>query len=262
MNRNPKGVEEQRIPASKTNPFEELTVPEEVNLFYLVVNRKGSDKVMFRHNFDASKTFIIPPQRLREALRTLSAELAPYETDCQIVKRGELPFILVWSEYLAVIAAATHYTPTLHTSLRKILRFLEEEYLLVIQDGSSDLTGHVPIVERVKDELRPALLRKHFPPPPPLQVLTDEATNYYFSTTSDLIEQFDAIHVSSKGFQLLLDHESLEKDQIDMLMFTLKDKIASLTELSILLNIPIKKLALFLRHLNLVELVFLFSTPL
>lgn len=262
MNWNPKEAEKQRIPDSKTDPVEELTAPEEVNLFYLVVNRKGSDQVMFKHNFDASKTFIIPPQRLREALRTLSTELAPYETDCQIVKRGELPFILVWSENLAVIAAATHYTPTLHTSLRKILRFLEEEYPHVIRDGSSDLTGHVPVVERVKDELRPALLRKHFPPPPPLQVLTDEATNYYFSTTTELIEQFDSIHVSSKGFQLLLNRESLEKDQIDMLMFTLKDKIASLTELSILLNIPIKKLAVFLRHLNLVELVFLFSTPL
>ncbi|MFQ6123888.1 MAG: hypothetical protein ACE5R6_04675 [Candidatus Heimdallarchaeota archaeon] len=258
----PQGVEEQKIATSKTDPVEELTAPEQTNLFYLVVNRKGSDQVMFKHHFDTSKTIIIPPQRLREALRTLSTELAPYETDCQIVKRGELPFILVWSENLAVIAAATHYTPMLHTSLRKILLFLEEEYLHVIQDGSSDLTGHVPIVERVKDELRPALLRKHPPPPPSLQVLTEEATNYYFSTTSGLIEQFDSIHVSSKGFQLLLDRESLEKDQIDMLMFTLKDKIASLTELSKLIDIPINKLALILRHLNLLELVILFSTPL
>ena len=258
----PKEVEEQKMHSSKIEPVEESVVPEgDIDIFYLVVMRKGSDDVIFEHKFDALTTLTIPPQRLREAIRTLSVEIAPYETDCQIVKRGDLPFILVWSMNLGAIAVVTHYTAELLNSFQQILQYFEEAYPDVVKEGG-DLSGHVPIVERVKDVLKPALLRKHLPPPPPLQILTLEAINYYFSTTTKQIEQFNSFHAPSKGFQCLLERNDLEQKQITNLMRWLLDNLSTLQELSDRFKIPLEKLTLVLRHLNLFELVSLFSTPL
>ena len=238
----------------------EKIAPEDVNIYYIIVKRKESDEAIFEHRFDSSTIPIPPPHRLREAVRTLSAEISPLETSYQIIKRGDLPFLLVWSENLGAVAAVTRYTPTLKASCQQILEFFEMTYPDVVKEGG-DLSGHVPTVEHIKDALMPALLQVQSPPPP-VQILAYESTNYYFSSTTNQIGEFTSIYAESKGFQRLLDREKIETAQIVTILITLKDTLVSLKELSEQFKVSTKKLAGVLRHLNLFELVSLYSTPL
>ncbi len=238
----------------------EKNAPEDVNIYYLIVKRKESDEAIFEHRFDSSTMPIPPPHRLREAVRTLSAEISPSETSYQIIKRGNLPFLLVWSENLGAVAAVTRYTPTLQASCQQILEFFETTYPDVVKEGG-DISGHVPTVEHIKDTLKPALLQIQSPPPP-VQILTYESTNYYFTSTTHQIGEFTSIYSESKGFQRLLDREKFEKAHIATILITLKDTLVSLKELSEQFKVSTEKLGRVLSHLNLFELVSLYSTPL
>jgi len=234
--------------------------PEGANVFYLVVKRKELDDTIFKHQFDTSIPIRIPPKGLRDALRQLSLELAPSGVDSQVVKRGNLPFLLVWSTHLGGIVAITQNTKALQTSCKQILDFFETEYSQVVEEGG-DLTGHGPTVQHIKNVLRPVLLRKQPQPPPPEQILTYEAANYYFLTTENQINHFNLVHSVSNGFQQLLDRETLANEQIAAIMIKLNNNLISLTELSEQFKISIKKLTRILRHLNLFNLVSIFFTP-
>jgi hypothetical protein len=234
--------------------------PEGVDIFYMVVKRIELDDTIFKHQFDSTLPIRIPPKGLRDALRQLSMELAPSGADCQVVKRGNLPFLLVWSTHLGGIVAITQNTKALQTSCKQILEFFENEYSQVVEDGG-DLTGHGPTVQHIKNVLRPVLLRKQSSPPPPEQILTYEAANYYFLTTEDQISYFSSVHVTSNGLQRLLDRETIANEKITAIMIRLKDNFISLTELSEEFKISIKSLSRVLRHLNLFNLVSIYFTP-
>ena len=145
-----KELEEQIMISSNIEYDDGGDAPEGVDIFYMVVKRIELDDTIFKHKFNSTLPIRIPPKGLRDALRQLSMELSPSGADSQVVKRGNLPFLLVWSTHLGGIVAVTQNTKALQTRCKQILEFFENEYSQVVEEGG-DLTGHGPTVQHIKN---------------------------------------------------------------------------------------------------------------